>query len=141
MRKGDSVAQETEIVSLLRSAQTIAIVGLSANPDRPSYGVASYLQRKGYRIIPVNPLLHEPVLGEEPYPNLTELPLPVDIVQIFRRPEYVPDIVTAAIAIRARAIWMQLGVIHHEAAAMARAAGLTVIMDRCMAVDHRMLLG
>jgi uncharacterized protein len=130
-----------EIRALLQAARTIAVVGLSADPDRPSYGVASYLQREGYTIIPVNPKLVEPVLGEEPFGSLAEIGVPVDIVQIFRRSQFVPPVVEAAIAIGARAIWMQLGVVHAEAAERARAAGLQVVMDRCMAVDHRMLLG
>lgn len=129
-----------EIRDLLSQARTIAVVGLSDNPQRPSYGVARYLQREGYEIIPVNPNLRGPVLGVEPVGSLRELSRPVDIVQIFRRPEYVPGVVDDAIAIGAGAIWMQLGIAHEEAAAKAAAAGLQVVMDSCMAVVHRMLI-
>jgi hypothetical protein len=132
---------QQQIRELLGSAKTIAVVGLSDKPERPSFGVASYLQRKGYRIIPVNPTLRGPVLGEQPFASLRELPMPVDIVQIFRRPAYVAALVDEAIASKAPAIWMQLGVVDEQAAARAEAAGLLVVMDRCMAVDHRMLMG
>ena len=128
------------IRELLGSTKTIAVVGLSADPNRASYGVASYLQRQGYRIIPVNPRLTGPVLGEQPYASLQDLPTPVELVQIFRRSEFVSPVVDAAISIGAKAIWMQLGVIDEAAAARARAAGLQVVMDRCLAVDHRMLM-
>lgn len=110
-------------------------MGLSANPDRPSYGVAQYLQHHGYRIIPVNPNESE-VLGETSYPSLNDVPVPIDVVNIFRRPDAVPPIVNDAIAIGAQTIWMQLGIEHPEAAAHARAAGLNVIENRCMAVEH-----
>lgn len=131
---------QSDIRTMLREAKTIAVVGLSADPMRSSFGVASYLQRQGYRIIPVNPNLTGPVLGEQPYASLRDVPMPVDIVQIFRRPEFVPPVVEDAIAIGAPAIWMQLGVAHDGAAAQAEAAGVQVVMDRCMAVDHRMLV-
>jgi uncharacterized protein len=121
---------------LLRSARTIAVVGLSSKRYRPSYGVAEYMQRVGYRIIPVNP--HETeVLGEKCYPTLEDVPGPVDMVDIFRRSEFVPDIVAAAIRIGAHSIWMQEGVVHEEAAQTARAAGLAVVMDRCTLKEHR----
>mgnify|MGYP001371850779 CR=1 FL=1 len=123
---------------LLRSARVIAVVGLSSKRHRPSYGVSEYMQRMGYRIIPVNPNEKE-VLGERAYPSLDEVPEKIDIVNIFRRSEYVPEIVDAAIRVGARAIWMQEGVIHEEAAAKARAAGLTVVMDRCILKEHRRL--
>jgi predicted CoA-binding protein len=128
-----------EIRALLRSTRTIAVVGLSDDPDRSSYGVASYMQRQGYRIIPVNPHLTGPVLGEEPYPSLAAVPVPIDLVNIFRRPQFVPEVVEEAIAVGAPAVWMQLGVAHEAAARRAVAAGLKVVMDRCVAVDHRML--
>jgi predicted CoA-binding protein len=121
---------------LLRSSRTIAVVGLSSKRYRPSYGVAEYMQRVGYRIIPVNP--HETeVLGEKCYPTLEAVPGPVDMVDIFRRSEFVPEIVAAAIKIGARSIWMQEGVVHEEAAETARAAGLAVVMDRCTLKEHR----
>jgi predicted CoA-binding protein len=124
------------IAELLRSARTIAVVGLSSRRARPSYGVSEYMQRTGYRIIPVNPQESE-VLGEKAYPDLDSVPVPVDIVDVFRRSEYVPEIVEAAIRVGAKAVWMQEGVVHEEAAERARAAGLTVVMDRCILKEHR----
>ncbi len=131
---------EQEIRDLLIAARTIAVVGLSDKPQRPSYGVAGYLQQAGYQIIPVNPNLRGPVHGVAPVASLREIQVPVDIVQIFRRPEYVPGVVEDAITIGAGAIWMQLGIVHEEAAARAAAAGLKVVMDSCMAVMHRRLI-
>jgi predicted CoA-binding protein len=124
------------IPELLRSCRTIAVVGLSSKRFRPSYGVADYMQRNGYHIIPVNPFETE-VLGEKSYPDLRSVPEPVEIVDIFRRSEFVPEIVEEAIRIGARAIWMQEGVIHEDAAERARAAGLTVVADRCILKEHR----
>jgi predicted CoA-binding protein len=124
------------IAELLNTSRTIAVVGLSAKRFRPSYGVAEYMQRNGYRIIPVNPHL-QTALGEKCYPDLDGIPERVDIVDIFRRAEFVPEIVEAAIRIGARAVWMQEGVVHEAAAARARAAGLDVVMDRCILKDHR----
>jgi len=124
------------IARILRESKTIAVVGLSDKPDRPSYRVAKYLQDHGYRIIPVNPALTE-VLGERAYPDLLAVPEPVDVVDIFRQSEAVPPIVEQAIAIGARAVWMQEGVVHETAAARARQAGLDVVMDRCMFKEHR----
>ena len=124
---------------LLRSSHTIAVVGLSSKRYRPSYGVAEYMQSAGYRIIPVNPFETE-VLGEKAYAELDSLPEGVDIVDIFRRSEFVPEIVEAAIRIGARAVWMQEGVLHEAAAAKARAAGLEVVMDRCILKEHRRML-
>jgi predicted CoA-binding protein len=122
----------------LRSARTIAVVGLSGKRFRPSYGVAEYMQKAGYRIVPVNP--HESqVLGEQCYPDLDSVPGPVDIVDIFRRSEFVPEIVEAAIRKGAKVVWMQEGVVHEDAARRAEAAGLTVVMDRCILKDHRRL--
>ena len=120
---------------ILNSARTIAVVGLSANPHRPSHGVALYLQRAGYRIIPVNPNV-EAVLGERAYPSLRDIPPPVDVVEVFRRSEFVGPIVDDAIAIEAGAIWLQDGVVDEAAAARARAAGLDVVMDDCMMRRH-----
>jgi predicted CoA-binding protein len=125
------------IPELLTAYKTIAVVGLSSRKFRASYGVAAYMQRAGYRIVPVNPK-EQDVLGEKCYPDLTSIPIPVEIVDIFRRSEFVPEIVDEAIAIGAKAIWMQEGVVHEEAAAKARAAGLEVVMDRCILKDHRM---
>ncbi|HXP86970.1 MAG TPA: CoA-binding protein [Bryobacteraceae bacterium] len=123
------------IPELLRSSHTIAVVGLSSNLLRPSHGVAEYMQRAGYRVIPVNPKESE-VLGEKCYARLEEVPEKIDIVDIFRRSEFVPDIVDAAIRVGARAVWMQEGVTHDEAAARARQAGLAVVMDRCILKEH-----
>lgn len=128
----------TNIADVLRSSHTIAVVGLSSNPMRPSNGVAAYLQRAGYRIIPVNPRETE-VLGEKSYARLEEVPEKIDMVDIFRRSEYVPDIVESAIRIGAKAVWMQEGVIHEAAAERARNAGLAVVMDRCTLKEHRKL--
>ncbi|MFN0166844.1 MAG: CoA-binding protein [Bryobacteraceae bacterium] len=126
------------IEDLLRASHTIAVVGLSPNLFRASHGVAQYLKEAGYRIIPVNPGFPE-LLGEKCYPNLERIPEPVDIVDIFRRSEFVPDLVDSAIRIGAKAVWMQEGVVDEEAAARARAAGLFVVMDRCILKDHHRL--
>ncbi len=123
------------ITEILKSSKTIAVVGLSNRKFRPSYGVAEYLQKAGYRIIPVNPQESE-VLGEKSYARLENVPEKIDIVDIFRRSEFVPEIVDAAIRIGARAVWMQEGVIHDEAAEAARKAGLVVVMDHCMLKEH-----
>jgi predicted CoA-binding protein len=127
------------VLELLRTSRTIAVVGLSSKRWRPSFGVSEYMRRAGYRIIPVNPGEHE-VLGEKSYASLEEIPEKVDIVDVFRRSEFVPEIVEQAIRIGARAIWLQEGVVHEEAAAKARAAGLIVVMDRCILKEHRKLV-
>ncbi|HTS61195.1 MAG TPA: CoA-binding protein [Candidatus Acidoferrales bacterium] len=125
-----------QIAEILRTARTIAVVGLSAKRYRPSYGVTEYMQRSGYRIIPVNPYETE-ILGERCYPDLDSVPDAVDIVDIFRRSEFVPEIVEAAIRKGAKAIWMQEGVVHEAAAHRASEAGIVVLMDRCILKDHR----
>ncbi len=127
------------IAELLRTSRTIAVVGLSSKRYRPSYGVAEYMKSAGYRIIPVNPCEQE-VLGEKACAELASVPEHIDIVDIFRKSEFVPEIVETAIRMGARAIWMQEGVIHEEAAAKARAAGLEVVMDRCILKEHRRML-
>ena len=124
------------IPELLRKSKTIAVVGLSSNPMRPSFGVAEYLQREGYRVIPVNPQETE-ILGEKAYARLEDIPEHVDIVDVFRRPEFVPDIVDSAIKIGAGALWLQEDVVHEEGARKARAAGLAVVMDKCLLKEHR----
>ena len=126
------------LTELLRSSKTIAVVGLSSRVLRPSHGVAQYLQAVGYRIIPVNPGESE-VLGEKAYAALEDIPVPVDIVDIFRRTDAVPDIVESAIKIGAKVVWMQEDVIHEAAAERGRAAGLAVVMDRCILKEHRKL--
>lgn len=125
---------------ILNSSRTIAVVGLSAKPDRPSYKVASYLRKQGYRIIPVNPA-EKDILGEVCYPDLSSIPESVDVVDIFRRSEDVPSLVEEAIRIGAKAVWMQEGVINEEAANRAREAGLMVVMDKCMRKEHLKLHG
>jgi hypothetical protein len=126
----------SRIDETLRTSRTIAVVGLSSRRFRPSYGVAEYMKRAGYRIIPVNPN-ETSIMGETCYPDLESIPEPVDIVDIFRRSEHVPEIVEAAIRIGAKAIWMQEGVVHEDAARRAREAGLTVVMDRCILKEHQ----
>ncbi len=123
------------VTQLLKSSRTIAVVGLSSRRQRPSYGVAEYLQSAGYRIIPVNPHESE-VLGERSYTRLEDIAEKVDIVDVFRRSEYVPEIVESAIRIGTRAVWMQEGVIHAGAAQRARDAGLIVVMDSCILKEH-----
>ena len=129
-----------DIAGLLKGAKTIAVVGLSNKRMRPSYGVSEYMQESGYRIIPVNPEESE-ILGEKCYARLEDIPEPVDIVDVFRRSEFVPEVVDAAIRIGAKAVWLQEGVVHEEAAQRARDAGLAVVMDRCILKDHRRYLG
>jgi predicted CoA-binding protein len=126
------------IPEILKSARTIAVVGISSNPMRASNGVSEYLKRAGYRIIPVNPNESE-VLGEKCYARLEDVPEKIDMVDIFRRSEFVPDIVESAIRVGARTVWMQEGVIHEAAAERARQAGLDVVMDRCTLKEHRKL--
>ncbi len=129
-------ATPAEVRRILESARTIAVVGLSDKPERDSHRVAAYLQNRGYRIIPVNPNLSA-VLGERAYPSLRDVPVPIDVVDIFRRPEAVPEIVADSIAVGAKTVWMQDGIVHNAAAEQARAAGLTVVMSRCLLREHR----
>ncbi len=125
---------------ILRSRKTLAVVGLSGDWFRPSYFAAKYMQAHGYRVIPVNPRYTE-ILGERCYPSLREIPEPVDLVDVFRRSTEVPAIAEEAVAIGARTLWMQIGVIHPEAASFARNAGLEVVMDRCVKIEHARLFG
>lgn len=127
--------------SILEEAKTIAVVGLSDNPERTSHMIAKAMQQNGYRIIPVNPTLTDPVLGEKPYATLEEIPEAVDIVNVFRRSEYTPEIAKQAVAINAKVLWLQQGVFNNEAYEYASNHGLTVIMDHCIKVDHALLLG
>jgi predicted CoA-binding protein len=127
------------IRKVLRESKTIAVVGLSPKPNRPSHQVARYLMEAGYTVIPVNPG-QDTILGQTCYPNLRDIPTPVDMVDIFRRQEEVVPIVEDAIGIGARFIWMQQGIVNEEAAGKAEAAGLIVIMDRCTKIDHMNLL-
>jgi uncharacterized protein len=124
------------IFDILTKYKTIAVVGLSSNPARPSYGVTEYMQGSGYQIIPVNPNETD-VLGEPSYASLAEVPQKIEIVDIFRRPEEVPPVVEAAIRAGAKVIWMQQGIANQAAAERARAAGLTVVMDACILIEHK----
>lgn len=130
------MGEQEKIRNLLQTAKTIAVVGLSDSPLRPSYGVSAYMQAQGYRIVPVNPG-YDFVLGEKSYPSLLDVPEKVDIVNIFRRPEFVPPIVDQAIQIQAPAIWMQESIVHEQAAEAARKQGIFVVMDRCILQEHR----
>jgi uncharacterized protein len=125
---------------ILERCRTIAVVGLSADWNRPSYFAASYLQGKGYRIVPVNPKA-EAILGERCYARLEDIPFAVDMVDVFRKPADVPPIAASAVAIGARCLWQQLGVMNAEADAIARAAGLDSVMDRCVKIEHARLFG
>ncbi|CUU07191.1 hypothetical protein JGI1_01728 [Candidatus Thermokryptus mobilis] len=131
---------EDEIKEILTSYKTIAIVGISNKPDRDSYIVAEYLLNQGYKIIPVNPNI-DTVLGLKAYPDLISVPEEIDIVDIFRRPEFVDEIVDQAIEKRAKVVWMQLGVINESAAEKARKAGLKVVMNKCIKVEHMYRFG
>ncbi len=124
------------ITHILNRSRTIAVVGLSSNPMRPSHGVAEYMQRAGYRIIPVNPNETE-VLGEKSYARLEDVPEKIDIVDIFRRAEFVPQVAESAIRVGAKVVWMQLGIENEEAAEKTRAAGLAVVEDACMLIEHK----
>ena len=125
----------TNIPELLKKSRTIAVVGLPNKRTRASYGVSEYMQHAGYKIIPVNPQESE-VLGEKSYATLEEVPVPIDIVDVFRRSEFVPEIVDSAIRLGAKAVWMQEGVVDEAAAEKARQAGLAVVMDRCILKEH-----
>jgi predicted CoA-binding protein len=140
--KGPPVTDE-ELRQLLLDAKVIAVVGLSANPDRASNQVAWYLHHQGYRLFGVNPACPEKELfgGVPVLASLDEVPEPIDIVDVFRRPEYTPDVARAAVAAGARAVWLQLGIRSDEARAIAKEAGLTYVEDRCLKVDHARLLG
>lgn len=131
-----AMASADPILDILKQYKTIAVVGLSSNPMRPSHGVSEYLQSAGYRIIPVNPNERE-VLGEKSCARLEDVPEKIDIVDIFRRPEEVPPVVESAIRIGAKVVWMQLGIANEAAAQKAQAAGLTVVMDACLLVEHK----
>jgi predicted CoA-binding protein len=131
-----SSVKSDPIHQVLQRAKTIAVVGLSDNPLRPSHGVAAYLQSQGYRIIPVNPHIRE-ALGEKAYASLLDVPEKIDIVDVFRRPEFVEEVVDQAIQLKIPAVWMQEEVIHERAAEKARKAGIFVVMDRCILLEHR----
>ena len=134
-------ASDAEARELMRRHKTVAVVGLSRDPNKPGHFVAKYLKEHGYRIIPVNPTAEGELLGEKVYGSLREIPEPVEIVEIFRKSEEVPAIVEDAIAIGAKAVWMQQGIVHHAAAERARQAGLVVVMDKCMMAVHAGIKG
>ena len=127
-----------DIKEIVTKYHTIAVVGLSPDAGKPSFEVAAYLQRAGYRIIPVNPACQE-ILGERCYPTLAEIPDQVEIVDVFRRPEFLPQIVEQAISKGAKVVWMQEGIVNQQAADRAEAAGLAVVMDRCLLKEHHKL--
>ncbi len=129
-------SEQESIAEVLKTAKTIAVVGLASSPLRPSHGVAAYMQQHGYKIIPVNPMIEES-LGEKSYGSLLDVPEKVDIVNVFRRPEFVPEVVEQAIQIKAPVLWLQETVVHEEAAEKAREAGMVVVMDRCILKEHR----
>ncbi len=129
-------SQADPIAELLKRSKTIAVVGLSNSPLRPSHGVSAYMQTHGYRIIPVNPQIRG-ALGEKSYASLLDVPEKIDIVNIFRRPEFVEEVVDQAIQLKVPAIWMQEGIVHERAAEKARKAGIFVVMDRCILQEHR----
>jgi predicted CoA-binding protein len=129
-----------EVRAMLNEHKRVAVVGLSPKPERDSHKVAKYLKEEGYHIIPVNPGQKE-ILGAKAYPNLKAIPFPIDIVDIFRRPEAIPPIVDDAIAVGAKVVWMQLGIANNEAADKARKAGLEVVMDKCIKIEHMNLKG
>jgi hypothetical protein len=131
-----NVSPNDDIGKLLSNAKTIAVVGLSDSPLRPSYGVSAYMQSEGYRIIPVNPLIRG-ALGEKAVAQLSEIEEKIDIVDVFRRSEFVPEIVDEAIRLKLPAIWLQEDVVHEEAAVKARKAGIFVVMDKCILKEHR----
>lgn len=127
------------IRSILEESHTIAVVGASHDPSRAGYTIPAYLQRQGYRIIPVNPHIDE-MLGEKSYASLLDVPEPVDVVEVFRRPEYTPDIVRDAVKIGAKAVWLQQGIVNDEARQIAEAAGIKFVQNECMGPQHRRLL-
>jgi predicted CoA-binding protein len=125
---------------ILRNYRTVAVVGISADQERPSHRIARYLKEHGYRVIPVNPREKE-VLGERCYPDLCSIPEPIEIVEVFRRSRFVPRVVAEAIYAGAKVVWMQEGIVHEAAARRAREAGMEVVMDRCMMNEHRKMIG
>lgn len=132
----------SDVVEILRTSRRIAVVGLSPRPERPSHSVARYLQRAGYTVLPIRPATTQPILGEPVYPDLPAAARsgPIDIVNVFRQASALPDLVPAILAVHPRLVWMQVGVVHEEAARRIEAAGIPVVMDHCLAVEHHNLL-
>lgn len=143
MKKGceipDYIAPDEEVIEILKSSKTVAVVGISHNEERDSHKVAKYLKEHGYRVIPVNPKYKE-VLGEPCYPDLKSIPEKIDVVDIFRNVEAIPGIVDEAIQVGAKVVWMQLGLVHNESAEKAKQAGLRVVMNKCMKIEHHRLI-
>lgn len=131
---------EEEVANVLKDARTVAVVGISNKEERDSNKVAKYLKEHGYKVIPVNPGYRE-VLGEPCYPNLASVPMHIDVVDIFRSVDAIPGVVDEAISVKAGAVWMQLGLVHNDAAEKARCAGLTVVMNKCMKIEHARTAG
>jgi predicted CoA-binding protein len=131
---------EEELRAIYADTATIAVVGASANPEKPAHTIPAYLREVGFRIVPVNPAAEE-VLGVTAYPRLEDVPVPVDVVEVFRPSAEAPEIARSAVAIGAKVLWLQEGIVSEEAAAIAREGGLRVVMDRCMGVTHRALFG
>ena len=134
-QKSGHTPRDDELRAMLREIRTIAVVGLSSRPERHSFNVADYLQQVGYRIIPVNPNEVE-VLGERAYESLLEVPHPVDLVDVFRRAEFTPEVARQAVQVGAKILWLQLGIVNEEARRIAEEAGLSVIMDACLMIEH-----
>jgi uncharacterized protein len=135
-----TIEDDSGLRQILSTAKTVATVGVSSNPDKPSYGIFQYLSEVGYNMIPVNPTVPE-ILGKRTYPDLLSMPEKPDVVQVFRKPEDVPAVVDQAIQVGASVVWMQEGVVNQQAAARAEKAGLKVVMDRCMMKTHQRLFG
>jgi predicted CoA-binding protein len=135
-----TIEDDAELRNILKSARTVASVGVSANPQRPSYGIFQYLVEAGYQMLPVNPTTPE-VMGKQTYPDLASIPVRIDVVQVFRKSEDVPPVVEQAIQAGAKVVWMQEGVVNAQAAKQAEEAGLKVVMDRCMRNTHQRLFG
>jgi predicted CoA-binding protein len=136
---GDPMNEPDVIRNMLRSPATLAVIGLSDNPVKPSNYVSEYMQRVGFRIFPINPSLEKPVLNERPYPNLAALPEKPDVVNVFRLPRFIPAIVDQMISLGLTQLWVQQGIVDMDSAARAEAAGIRVVMDRCILVEHRRL--
>ena len=138
MGNDQGMKTQLEPAELLREANVIAVVGLSDKPDRPSYEVAETLKAAGFKIVPVNPMVEGEILGEKVYPSLHDIPFPVDLVDVFRKSEQTPDVARDAVAIGAKTLWLQLDIVSEESRAIAEAAGLNYIEDRCTAVTTRL---
>ncbi len=135
-----TIEDDAELRDILKSVHTVACVGVSSNPEKPSYGIFQYLTEAGYQIVPVNPTAPD-IMGRPSYPDVSSIPQKIDVVQVFRKPEDVPPVVEQAIQAGAKVVWMQEGIVNEQAAKQAEAAGLKVVMDRCMMKTHQRLFG